>query len=197
MKRFISVLSIFTLLFLILACSEDNSVEPVSPQADEQSSSLSKFVTRLNFTGTESLDAVSDPSRVLDPGTTLVKRDKIIIKGFTILDDITVNVEGMGSMSGNTKIVLNAVWDINTYTGPTFGTFIKIFNGKEAWKGVFKGHRSKVGENEWEENIKFKALGVGDNEGMVMKGTGLFISPMPVPLIFSGPIKGQIIFPNM
>jgi hypothetical protein len=196
MKKFISILLTFILSFLILSCSQDNSVDPVSPNTDDQSTSLSKRFTRLNFTGTESLDAVSDPTRILDPGTVVIKGNKIIITGFTILDDITVNVEGMGSMSGNTKIVINAVWDAETYTGHTFGTFTKIFDGVEAWQGVFNGHRSKIGENEWVENLKFRAVGLGDNEGMTMKGNGSLISPMPIPLIFSGPIEGKIIIPN-
>ena len=119
-----------------------------------------------------------------------------MITGFTVLDDITVDVEGMGVMVGNTKIVINAVWDADTYTGRTFGTFIKIFDGVDSWEGVFNGHRSKIGESEWVENLKFKAVGLGNNEGMTMKGKGSLISPMPIPLIFSGPIKGKIIVPN-
>ena len=162
----------------------------------EQAASLSKHFTKLNFTGTESLDAVSDESRILDPGTVVFKGNKMIITGFTVLDDLTVNVEGMGTMIGNTEIVINAVWDVDTYTGRTFGTFTKIFNGVDAWKGVFKGHRSKISEDEWVENLKFKAVGLGDNEGMIMKGKGSLISPMPIPLVFSGPIEGQIIVPN-
>lgn len=196
MKKFISILSFFVLSVLIYNCSENNSLEPVTPQDSDQSTSLSKHFTKLNFTGTESLDAVSDPSRVLDPGTVVVKGKKLIIKGFTILDDITQNVEGMGSMSGNTKIVINAVWDAETYTGHTFGTFTRIFDGIDAWEGTFNAHRSKVNENEWVENLKFRALGVGDNEGMAMKGKGLLVSPMPIPLVFSGPIEGKIFVHN-
>lgn len=196
MKRFISILFTSMLTILMLGCNENNAVDPVSPQADEQSASLSKRFTKLNFTGTESLDAVSDESRILDPGTVVFKGKKIMITGFTVLDDITVDVEGMGVMAGNTKIVINAVWNADTYTGHTFGTFIKIFDGVDAWEGTFNGHRSKISENEWVENLKFKAVGLGDNEGMTMKGKGSLISPMPIPLIFSGPIEGQIIVPN-
>lgn len=196
MKRLSSFLLAFILSVLILSCSQDNSVDPVSPNADDQSTALSKHFTKLNFTGTESLDAVSDPTRILDPGTINFRGNKIIITGFTILDDITVNIEGMGTMTGNTRIVINAVWNKDTYTGHTFGTFTKIFDGVEAWQGVFNGHRSKLSENEWVENLKFKAVGVGENEGCTMKGKGLLKSPMPIPLIFSGPIEGQITIPN-
>jgi len=196
MKRFISILLTFILSVLILSCSKDNTVDPVSPNADDQSTVLYKHFTKLNFTGTESIDAVSDPSRILDPGTVEIRGNKIIITGFTILDDITVNIEGMEPMSGNTRIVLNAVWNVDTYTGHSFGTFTKIFNGVDAWQGVFNGHRSKLGENEWVENLKFKAVGLGENEGMTMKGKGSLVSPMPIPLIFSGPIEGKIIIPN-
>ena len=196
MKRFISILSIFILSVLILSCSQDNTVDPVSPNADDQSTALSKHFTKLNFTGTESIDAVTDPSRILDPGTVEIRGNKIIITGFTILDDITVNIEGMEPMIGNTRIVLNAVWNVDTYTGHSFGTFTKIFNGVDAWEGDFNGHRSKIGENEWVENLKFKAVGLGENEGMTMKGEGSLVSPMPIPLIFSGPIEGKIIIPN-
>jgi len=196
MKRLSSFLLAFIFSVLICSCSEDNSLGPVTTPDDEQSTSLSKHFTKLNFTGTESLDAVSDPSRVLDPGTINFRGNKIIITGFTILDDITVNIEGMGTMVGNTRIVINAVWNKDTYTGHTFGTFTKIFDGVDAWKGTFNAHRSKIGENEWVENLKFKAVGVGENEGCTMKGKGLLKSPMPIPLVFSGPIEGKIIVPN-
>lgn len=196
MKRLCSILLAFIFTVLISNCGDDISLEPLASQDDDQSMLLSKHFTKLNFTGTENLDAVSDPSRILDPGTVVLKGKKIIISGFTILDDITVNVEGMGSMSGNTKIVLDAVWDAETYTGHTFGTFTKIFDGIDAWEGTFNGHRSKINENEWVENLKFKAVGVGDNEGMTMKGKGSLVSPMPIPLIFSGPIEGEIYILN-
>ena len=52
MKKLISILSVLTLLFLILSCSEENLLEPVSPQDNELASSLSKRFTKLNFTGT-------------------------------------------------------------------------------------------------------------------------------------------------
>ena len=196
MKRFISTLSVITLLFLILACSEDNLLEPVSPQLDEQPSSLSKLTIRLYFTGTETFDAVSDPSCILDPGTVTPMEDKLIIKGFTIMSTATMDVEGMGVHQSQLTVIINAVWDNVTFSGPMKGTYITEVDGKPTWNGVYKGYRSKTGENEWLGELELKAVGVGDFEGLVLKGTEKIISDMPIPMRYTGTMKGQIIIPN-
>ncbi|MCD4729785.1 MAG: hypothetical protein K8R74_04230 [Bacteroidales bacterium] len=196
MKRFISILSVFTLLFLTIGCNEDSWVDPVSPAADEQPSSLSKLTTRLNFTGTESFDAVSDPSCILDPGTVTPMGNKLIIEGFTIMSTATMEVEGMGVSQAQHIIVINAVWDNVTYSGPMKGTYIAEADGKPTWEGVYKGYRSKTGDNEWLGELELKAIGVGDFEGLVMKGTEKIMSDMPMPMRYTGTFEGQIIIPN-
>jgi len=196
MKQFISILSVFTLLILLPGCSEDNLLEPVSPQVDEQSSSLSKLTTRLNFTGTETFDAVSDPSCILDPGTVTLMGNKLIIEGYTILASATMEVEGMGVSQSQHIIVINAVWDNVTYSGPMKGTYIVETDSKPTWEGVYKGDRSKTGDNEWLGELELKAVGVGDFEGLALKGTEKIISDMPMPMRYTGTMKGQIIIPN-
>jgi len=199
MKQFISILSFTALLFLLLGCSEDNMVEPVSPLADEQSLSLAKpkSVTKLKFTGTETLDAISDPSRVLDPGTVVVKGDKIILKGYTVLADITIQVEGMAEKKGTDKVIMNAVIDTLTFSGHLDGTNLFEIEGKPAWKCVWKGKRSKIGDSKWLADLKFKGIGVEDHEGSTIKGTLKAYSEMPIPLYYSGPMKGKIKVQNM
>jgi hypothetical protein len=199
MKQFISILAIITLLFLIPGCGEENLLEPVSPQADEQSSSLSnlsKLTIRLNFTGTETFDAVSDPSCILDPGTVTPMGNKLIIEGFTIMTSATMEVEGMGVSQSQLIIVINAVWDNVTYSGPLKGTYVTEVDGKPTWEGVYKGYRSKIGDNEWLGELELKAVGVGDFEGLALKGTEKIISDMPMPMRYTGTMKGQIIIPN-
>jgi hypothetical protein len=206
MKQFVLFSLILIFALFVSGCEQESPVEPDILQGNSSDPTLSAEarsfekascgkISKLNFTGTETLDAVSDPTRILDPGTVIVKKNKLHVRGFTVLDDLTVTVEGMGTLIGNTKIVINAIWDAETYTGLTWGTFIKIFDGKEAWKGTFRAHRSKISENEWQEDLKFKAYGVGDNKGMKMIGSGELIADMPVPLRFSGPIQGKIIVP--
>lgn len=196
MKRFISILAVITLLFLTIGCNEDSWVDPVSPQVNEQSSSLSKLTTRLNFTGTEIFDAVSDPSCILDPGTVTLMGNKLIIEGYTILAFATMEVEGMGVSQAQHIIVINAVWDNATYCGPMKGTYIVETNGKPTWEGVYKGDRSKTGDNEWLGELELKAVGVGDFEGLALKGTEKIISDMPMPMRYTGTMEGQIIIPN-
>jgi hypothetical protein len=218
MKQFISILSFITLLFLILGCSKDNMVEPVLPQADEQSSSLtksnsdtkslaeskpdakcftkSKFVKKFTFTGTETLDAISDPSRVLDPGTVVVKGDKIIIKGYTVLADISMQIEGMGEKKGTDKVMMNAVIDTLTFSGHLEGTNVFEIEGKPAWKGVWKGKRTMIGDGKWLADLKFRGIGVEDHEGSTIRGSLKAYSEMPIPLKYSGPMKGLIKFLN-
>lgn len=196
MKQFISILSVFTLLILLPGCGEDNLLEPVSPQVDEQASSLSKLTIRLNFTGTEIFDAISDPSCILDPGTVTPMGNKLIIEGFTIMSTATMEVEGMGISQSQLIVVINAVWDNVTYSGPMNGTYITEVDGKPTWNGVYKGHRSKIGDNEWLGELELKAVGVGDFEGLALKGTEKILSDMPMPMRYTGTMEGQIIIPN-
>jgi len=191
MKRLISILSVFTLLFLILGCNEDNIVEPLSPKADEQPSSLSKLTTRLNFTGTETFDAVSDPSRILDPGTVIHSGNKIIIKGMKILTDISMEVEGMGLTKGQIQVIMNGVWDNVTFSGPVAGTF-----ESPVWKGIYRGYRSKIGDKEWLGELKLEAIGIGDFEGLAMKAKEMVSSDLRIPMRYIGTMKGQILVPN-
>jgi predicted small lipoprotein YifL len=206
MKNLIVFTLVLILGLFISGCDKKGPIEPDKARGNISDQALSAVpgsnekvecskITKLSFTGTEDLDAVSDPSRLLDPGTVVVKGDKIHVSGFTVLDDLTVTVEGMGTMVGNTKIVINALWDVQTYSGLTWGTFVKIFGGKEAWKGTFRSHRVKINDIEWKEYLDFEGDGVGDNEGMKMIGSSVLTADMPVPLRFSGPIKGEIIVP--
>jgi len=206
MKTLISFSLILILVLIISGCDQKSPIEPDKVQVNISDPALSiksepkektacSKITKLNFTGTETLDAVTDPTRLLDQGSVKVKGNKIHISGFTVLDDLTVTVEGMGTMVGNTKIVINAIWDAKTYSGLTWGTFVKIFNGKDAWKGTFRSHRVKINDQEWKEYLDFTGDGVGDNEGMKMIGSSVLTADMPVPLRFSGPIKGEIIVP--
>ena len=206
MKNLIVFNLILILGLFISGCDKKGPIESDKAQGNISDQALSAVpgssekiecskITKLNFTGTETLDAVSDPSRLLDPGTVEVKGNKIHISGFTVLDDLTVTVDGMGTMVGNTKIVINAIWDAQTYSGLTWGSFVKIFGGKEAWKGTFRSHRVKINDTEWKEYLDFTGDGVGDNEGMKIVGKDELSADMPVPLRFSGPIKGEIIIP--
>ena len=206
MKSLIALNLVLILGIFISGCDKKGPIEPEKAQGSISDQALSAVpassekveclkITKLNFSGTETLDAVTDPTRLLDQGTVKVKGDKIHISGFTVFDDLTVTVEGMGTMVGNTKIVINAIWDAKTYSGLTWGTFVKIFGGKEAWKGTFRSHRVKISDTEWKEYLDFTGDGVGDNEGMKIVGKDELTADMPVPLRFSGPIKGEIIVP--
>ena len=198
MKQFFAILSVVILLFLILSCSEDYLVEPNPPQADENLTSLSKLTTRLNYTGTENFDALSDPSCILDPGNVTPMGNKLIIKGFKISSTVTMQVEGMGVTQSQVILIMNAVWDKNTFSGPMSGTYLVTdIDGNPKWEGVYKGYRNKIGDNEWLGELDLKAFGVGDFEGMVNKATEKTISDMPMPMRYKGTIEGQIMFPNL
>lgn len=195
MKQSISILSVCIFLFLSIGCNEESWVEPLSPVVEEQSS-LSKLTTRLNFTGTETFDAISDPSCIVDPGTVTQLGNNLVIEGFTIISTTTMDVEGMGVSQSQLVITMNAVWDNVTFSGPMNGTYITEVDGEPKWEGVYKGYRSKIGQNEWLGQLELRAIGVGNFEGLALKGTEKTISDMPVPMRYTGTMKGQIIIPN-
>jgi hypothetical protein len=106
-----------------------------------------------NFTGTEIL--VSIP----DPGESLVIGGKLHISGMV---NIASDVADDPRVSGTSRVVINAILDVNdNLSGPMWGSYY-LENEGGSWRGTWTGERTSEGF----ASIRMEAQGRGGYQGM-------------------------------
>lgn len=92
-------------------------------------------------------------------------------------------------------VIANTNWDADE-TGPFWGTISIAVDGGGMWEGTLEGQRSLEG-NRWVAVGHVVAHGTqGPVEGLVMRGTETQISPLPMPMFYTGTLTGVILEPG-
>lgn len=191
MKRSISILSVLTLLFLTLSCSENNSLEPTSPQDNEKVTSLEKAVL-TNFTFTDY--PIAEPSggtTILTPGGKWQAKKIEVLENFISSDPL---------INGTMVHYLSHTIDAVTGEGHCHGSLTitptdQIANGG-VWEGTYQGYRSETNvSGESTVVLKIKAHGLGGTiDGMQLFGTNTITvradGPTTLPTSWEGVGEG-------
>ena len=100
-------------------------------------------------------------------------------------------------VAGWMTVQLNANWNAS-FEGPLHGTFTILLDAGGSWAGTYEGQRtfdSTLGV--WKGTLHVRGKGFGGLvDGMKMMAEDQLESIFPMPIAYTGDIKGRIIDPN-
>lgn len=139
--------SIAAFIFLLTGCSEKFQLP------EEPANKLEK-VTITDFTATEY------PVQIIDPGTTKIVGQNIIVKG-QVIESIFACDNSF--VNGTAYITLNGMLNIYTGEGPLHGKLNLTPDAMpgNTWECNWTGYRTKTGESEWTLNLQLEGQGKG------------------------------------
>jgi len=100
-------------------------------------------------------------------------------------------------VAGMMMVQLNANWNAN-FEGPLHGTFTILLDAGGSWAGTYEGQRTfDITTGVWRGTLHVSGKGFGGLvDGMKMKAEDQLESAFPMPIAYTGQIRGRIIDPN-